>query len=172
MTKILDFSNGTNETPVVIIQPAFKLTGREVYIQFKNGKIPTFEFRVGCNTSNVTGDNVDRILYELAGKELPTLLTPVIVFKGQNAKTSSPKLVETTENWFISKDKRAFPTSEYEIKEINIKEKRKYFLTNPRNWDKDRYPMHFRGGYQLTKSEIDSIQMILQKMKDFFHGEK
>ena len=172
MTKILDFSNGQNATPVLIVNPNFTLANRNVSIEFKEGLIPTFKVFVGCQTTNVTSENIDRILYELSGQDLPVILTEVIVKIGQNAKTSSPKLIEVAGNWLISKDKKAFDINQYEVKEINIKDKRKYFLVNTRAWDNEKNPMYFRGGFQLSKSDVDNAQMILQKIKDFFNEEK
>ena len=170
MTKIIDFSNGDNKAKVLIVNPNFHITGRPVSLEFKDGLIPTFKISVGCQNSNVTAENVDRIISELNGEERPSIPTDVIVPSGKNPKVASPKLLEKVGGWFISKDQKAFPEGAFEVKEIIIKEKRKYFTINIRGWNNEQYPMIFRGGHSLSKQDIDNIHSMLFKIKNYFEG--
>jgi hypothetical protein len=167
MTKILDFSNGKNIPALIIVNPTYFIANRSISIDFKDGRIPTFMVRVGCQSIGITEENIQKVFKELRGEELPSVLTKVIVPKGTNAKSNSVKLEAETENWLISKDKKAFEKADYEIKEMLIKEKRQYFIPSSKSYNPS---MHFRGGYSLSKTDIDNINSILNKIQEYFQS--
>lgn len=170
MTKIIDFSNGENSPKATVIQPNFPILSRNVLIEYKEKTEPVFSIAVGCQTSNITADTVNIAISELMGEEKPFVLTKVIVPLGSNPKVSSPKLLDEAGNWLIGSNNKAFSKDQYEVKEINIKDKRKFFSPNKSAWDKNRYPITYRGGYEMSKKDIDNTMSILLKIKDFFEN--
>jgi hypothetical protein len=167
--KILDFSNGQNIPDLFIVNPGYSIANRNVSIEFKDKGLPTFSVMVGCQTVHITPENIDKILMELKGEELPSTMTQVIVPIGTNPKTASPKLISEVGQWLISKDKKAFEKEKFEVKEISIKEKRRYFIPGGRY--ESSGSVHFRGLYRLSKNDEDNILFILSKIQEHFSGE-
>lgn len=170
-TKIIDFSNGESADQPLLVQPNFKIRGDNVSIEFKSPKwVPTFYIHVGCQGVNMNSDTIQNAIQELNEIPYEPVATEVLVEKGKNPKTSSPRLMESVGNWFITKDGKAFSHDTHEIKVIDIKQKRKYFSPNKRAWNKKEYPLTFRGGYDLSTTDIEKIKSILDKIEKYFNS--
>ena len=169
-TKIIDFSNGENTQSPVMVQPNFKIGNEHVSIEFKTPKgNPTFYILAGCQGVNITGKTIKNAIQEINKIPYEPVPTKVVVIKGHSPKTSSPKLLEEAGNWLITKGNKALSKNTYEIKVINIKQKRKYFSPNNSGWDRTDYPLYFRGGHDLTRTDIVKIKSILGKIEEYFN---
>ena len=168
MPKIIDFTDGESKDRVLIINPNFSLTGREVSITYKESQIPTFKVQVGCHTVNITADTIDKAISEINAEPPKILPTKVIIKTGSTPKTSSPKLKEEAGNWLISISQKAYPNDLFEVKVLDIKEKRRYFYPNDRSWNRKDYPLCARGGHELSRDNIDQVKNILFIIKKHF----
>lgn len=170
-TKVIDFSNGENNLSPLMIQPNFKIRDEIVSVTYKTPKgVPTFYVQVGCQGLNMNADTIKNAIQEINGIAYEPVPTEVIIEKGKVAKTSSPKLKDTAGNWFIGGNNTAFDKATHEIKTIDIKQKRKYFSKNERGWNYKDHPFTFRGGYDLSKMDVDKIKTTLSKIEEYFNG--
>ena len=172
MPEILDFSKGENTKPL-IVQPDFQIYGHRVSVEYRVQKgAPTFHFSVGCQGSYINAENIAYALQEIQSIPYQPVPTKVIVENGKTPKTSCPKLKDEAGDWLIDSKNKAYPKDKYFVFVMDITQKRRFFSPNTRGWDKDTKPLTYKGGYDLTKKDIDKITEILMIMKDYFHAQE
>jgi hypothetical protein len=177
--KILDFSNGKKVPPIVVVYPVYdRIAGYSLSINaYPNGVI---RINVGCKSLSIDKNNIDDILAEYRGESRAKTTEKIIVEKVPTKSTSSlsskPRLKDECGKWLISVADKAYDKAMYEVKEIEVSPKKKYFVvgkqaTSDYKYRNGNYPLYYVGGNGLPEADAKRIGEILVKCKEFLSEE-
>jgi hypothetical protein len=157
------------ENPEVstVIQPDFRIEDYSVDIRLSEKK-GQFTITVGCKSQDVTKENILTLLEEIRGEEKKEVEVCVILLKSDKKKyttiTNLPVYQETSDNFFISKNDKAYPRPSYILHNLSIRPENEWFF--------------YKNGYltyrdrKIGRTDGKRIEGILVKMYNYFYPVK